>query len=164
MSFQLSSADIYRCSVRAIARRFWWFLLLMGVAALSFVITFWTTHPPWTIQATLASLFLFVFLPYAFLLSPYLAARKLVRKNPELQGPSQYRFSDAGVEIHSPSTDGRMKWSGFVEIRETRQQFLFYPQKAVVHVLPKRSFASDSDIAAFRQLVRTCVPKAKLQK
>lgn len=162
---KLETMDMYRFSLTTLFRRFRWFMVLMLAVALGLIVSFVSQewHWEWGWQNILGPLFVFVFMPYAFFVAPYFSSRKYLRRNPNLSGPLTYTFSDAGIEVSGPNSQGRLNWQGVMEVRETPAQFLFYPQTAMAHVIPKR-FLSNHDVqAALRALVRTHVKKAKLR-
>jgi len=164
-SGQLQAADLYRFSLTTLYRRFWWFLGIMAVVAVFFISSLFRGNIKWewTWGNVWGPLFPFVLVPYAFFLAPYLAARKQVRTNPNLNGPMKYVFSDEGIEFTGPNVQAHFDWNAIVEVRETSAQFLFYPQQSVAYVIPKRFLAGPADRAALRALVRSHTTKSKLQ-
>jgi hypothetical protein len=165
-SGQLTAGDIYCFSLTTLFRRFWWFLLIMVVVAVFFVtsLSSGTAHWEWTWGNVWGPLFPFVFVPYAFFLAPYLAARKQVKINPNLSGPITYVFSDEGIQIKGPNSVARLDWRAIVEVRETSEQFLLYPQQAIAQVIPKRFLPTPQYQSALRSLFRAHVAKLKLRK
>jgi hypothetical protein len=164
-SGQLTPGDMYRFYLTALARRFRWFLVIMAVVGSWFVVSLSTgsAHWEWTWPNVIGPMFPFVLVPYAFFVAPYFTARKQVRTNPNLNGPLSYGFSDTGIEFSGPNTRAHLDWKAIIEVRETSAQFLFYPQQAVAHVIPKRFLASSDDQAALRTLSRARVQKVKLR-
>ncbi|HKT47191.1 MAG TPA: YcxB family protein [Candidatus Acidoferrales bacterium] len=84
----------------------------------------------------------------------YFATRSLVRSKPTALNPTSYVFSPEGIEYSNPTSSGRFDWSTYLRIRETPDQFLLFVQKRFANFLPKRAFASDEQMQAFRSLAR----------
>jgi hypothetical protein len=100
-----------------------------------------------------------------FFVSPLFTARRAVADERVSKGIS-YRFSDAGIHIESSVATSDVQWAAFRYVVPTRSLFLLLTTKraaASAQILPIRCFASDSDLAAFRQLLNDKIPKAKLR-
>ena len=120
-----------------------WLLLLVGGL---FGVGFWTA-----------------FLLAAIYVSSFFAAKSLLRNTPALQGPTRWTFSDAGIRTDGPTAQSEVQWKSFTQIRETKRQFLLYPQNNIAYVVPKRCFPTENEIVTFREMVRKCFPAAKLR-
>jgi hypothetical protein len=162
VEINLETMDMYRFSLTTLFRRFRWFLIavvaLLIVVSLNIIAGQWD----WSWQNLLGPAFL-VLIPYAFLVSPYFASRKYLRKNPNLTGPFTYIFSDQGIEISGPHSQGRLTWEAIIEVRETPTQFLLYPQTAIADIIPKRFLPNVDQQATLRALLRAHVKKVKLR-
>src|SRR5712692_2572218 len=160
---QLIPTDIYRFSLMTLFRRFRWFLAIAVLAILP-VIFLNVKAGQWDLdwQNLLGLFFLFVFMPYAFFVAPYFAARKYLRKNANVAGPLSYIFSDRGIDVSGPHSQGHLNWGAILRAQETRSQFLLYPQTAIAHVIPKRFLANADQQSSLRALVRAHVKNAKL--
>jgi len=162
---ELTPADIYRFSRMALFRRFRWFLMIVVPAVILVIcLNVLAGQWDWSWQNLLGPVFLFVFVPYGFLVSPYFAARKYLRKNPNVVGPMSYVFSESGIDVSGPHAQGHVNWEGIVQVQETAAQFLFYPQTAIAHVIPKRFLSDPEQQAGLRVLARTHVKKATLRR
>jgi len=164
-SGQLTVGDLYRYSLSALWRRFWFFLVIMALCAAYVPYSVFVAQQSWewAPNSLLALAFPFVLTPYAFFISPYRGAKKLLRTNPNLQGPLRYVFSDAGIDMTGPHSQGHLDWPGISEVRETSGQFLLYPHRAIAHVIPKRFIPSVDEQLALRALLKQHVRKTKLQ-
>jgi len=171
LTVQLALNDVYRANI-AIAwgryKLYQWLILGvgMGVAAGSlFGLLFsQTTGFPARFAGTLFGiLFVPVFLVAMVYSNSYTAAKSLMRNAPALQGPTRWTFSENGIRTDGPTAHTELQCNGFLQVRETRKQFLLYPQKHLANVIPKRCFSSDIEIGRFRELVRRRVPIASLQ-
>ncbi len=99
-------------------------------------------------------LFFLLFMPFAWFVLPYIAARSLVRSKPDVCKTTRWLFFPDRIEARGPVSETTLQWSAFLRIRETNEQLLLYFQKQLANVLPKRCFRDDSDVDAFRKLVR----------
>jgi hypothetical protein len=160
---QLTPTDIYRLSLITLFQRFRWFL---AIAVLGILLVIFANVKAgqwdWNWQNLLGPFFLLVFIPYGFFIAPYFAARKYLRKNPNVAGPLSYTFSDRGIEVLGPHSQGRLDWEAILRAQETRSLFLLYPQTAIAHVIPKRFLANTDQQTSLRALVRAHVKNAKL--
>jgi len=102
-------------------------------------------------------LFLVVFTPAFLLIFPVLMLilPVLTKRAPFLRTPVVYSFFKDRIETKTAASESTVQWATLVMIRETNQRFLFYFQKYVAFVIPKPCFADESEIAAFRELVRS---------
>jgi hypothetical protein len=103
-------------------------------------------------------LFFVVFTPAFLLIFPFLMLFLLVltKRASFLRAPVVYSFFKDRIEIKTAASQSTVQWATLVMTRETKQRFLLYFQKYVAFVIPKRCFADEAEIAAFRELVRAC--------
>jgi YcxB-like protein len=90
-------------------------------------------------------------------------AKSLLRNAPALKGPTRWIFSDNGIETYGPTAQAEMKWKAFTRVRETKRQFLLYPQDNIAYVIPKHCFQTEIEIGRLREMIRRCVPTPSLQ-
>jgi energy-coupling factor transporter transmembrane protein EcfT len=164
-SGQITAGDLYRFSLYVFTRRLWWVLLTVAAAFIYFVTSFWSRWAQWEWNAPniAGPLFVFVLMPWGFVVSPYFAAKKQLRTNPHLSGTVAYTFSDQGLATRGPHTQAQTDWNGIVKVRETSKLFLIFPQNAVALVVPKRFFASTTDESQARSILRSHVKDTKLR-
>jgi hypothetical protein len=101
----------------------------------------------------------------SFFVSPLFTARRAVADERVRKG-TRYRFSDAGIHFESSVATADVQWAGYRYVVLTHSLFLLLMTNrtaAGLLILPIRCFASDSDLAAFRQLLNDKIPKAKLR-
>ncbi|HEY8715329.1 MAG TPA: YcxB family protein, partial [Candidatus Acidoferrum sp.] len=60
-------------------------------------------------------------------------------------------------------TKATINWTGFVRAEESGSSILLFTSKVAAHILPKRSFATESDIVLLRELLRANIAKVKMQ-
>ena len=164
-SVQLAPGDIYRLSLLTLFHRFWWFLGIMAVVA-SWL--FWTiltgrAEWEWSLPNVLGPLFVLVFVPYAYFVAPYFAAKKYLKKNPNITGMLTYIYSDAGIDVTGPHSQAHMNWEAVLKVKETSAHFFLYSQTAIAQIIPKRFLSQSSDQAALRALISAHVKDAKLR-
>jgi|ERR1041385_1189737 hypothetical protein len=75
-------------------------------------------------------------------------------KRPDANIEIDWQFSDNEIRIQSDLGTANVSWKSFVKIVETRDGFLFYPQKKLFHWLPFAAFESPECIAKVRRLIR----------
>lgn len=91
------------------------------------------------------------------------AAKSLLQSTPSLKGSTHWLFSDGAIRVDSPTGSSLLEWSTYMRARETKMQFLLYPQTQIAHVIPKRCFGTEEQVTRFREMVRRQVPSASLQ-
>jgi hypothetical protein len=84
----------------------------------------------------------------------------LYRKtNPGFRDQEQeYRFTEAGADIRTAISEAKLDWKVWLRFKETPQFFLLFPGTPVMHILPKRAFASPEDLESFRVMLRARIP------
>jgi len=90
-------------------------------------------------------------------------AKSLMANVPGLKGPTSWIFSESGIETDGPTSRAEIQWKSFTRVRETKRQFLLYPQDNLAYIVPKRCFQTEIEIGRLREMVRRCVPTAALQ-
>ncbi len=68
--------------------------------------------------------------------------------------PAKVVFNEEGMESAGESSSAQMSWDEFYKIYETKQDFIFFPEKKIFYTIPKRFFANGNAIAEFRSLLR----------
>jgi len=171
LTVQLNQNDIYRANVAIIWGRHkiheW-----VGIAAcaaviggfLFAVISSQTSEMPaiWSGSA-FGVMFAPVFLYAMVYGSSYSSAHSILRNTPALQGPTVWAFTENGISVVGPTARGELQWNSFLQVRETREQFLLYQSKNLANVIPKRSFATHEEISRLREMIRRQVPTASLR-
>jgi hypothetical protein len=105
-----------------------------------------------SIMAVIITLAVFIIL--GLTLFPYLRIRALLRKAPGFNKPVRFAFTSESVRFESENATGDFKWITFSQVIETSRAFALSQTGLVATYVPKRCFASEADIATFRQLVR----------
>ena len=70
-----------------------------------------------------------------------------------------WRFFDDHIETESALGSATFQWRLFVRVRETRSLFLFFPQRNLCHVIPKRALATGLQVNEVRRLAKTTLGK-----
>jgi hypothetical protein len=91
-------------------------------------------------------------LAWLFGVVPILAVRRM---NPASRDQEQvFTFSDEGATVVSATGEAKFLWSAWIKYQETGRFFLLYPSKQIVHIMPKRAFASEQELVDFRNLLK----------
>ena len=167
----LEYSEVYRATVALTVRQFRKLLIIWGiVAALMLTIFVFALIRPmpgkdWYETSRNARPLLWVFgIPLGFVFAvPLLTARKVVSDERIRKGIS-YRFSEVGIHVESPVAKSDLQWTAFRNVIEMRSAFLLLSGASLAHILPKRCFASEADIAAMRSMLRVHFPEAKLRQ
>jgi hypothetical protein len=123
--------------------------ILLGLFAYRFFGDAWIVVV--VLFATLAIMQIFV---------PYIVHRKIYHRNPRLFEMRIVTFSDEGLRSEKATTGTlEVKWSSFEKFKETKNLFLTYQTKDVIGMVPKRAFSSAEDIAQFRNLLASKLPR-----
>jgi len=171
LTVQLNQKDIYRASVSIVWGRHKlheWAGIAVCAAILGgflFGLLFSRTNgiPAVWSGAAFGVMFVPVFLYAVIHISSHSASKSLVRDTPALQGPTLWSFTENGITVVGPTARGELQWNSFLQVRETREQFLLYQHKHLANVIPKRSFASPAEIGRLREMIRRQVPTTSLQ-
>ena len=110
-----------------------------------------TAEPPavtwWLLAAIIyLSLLSFVWWPYRI--------RKLFNQSKALQRDFRLTPNERGVLVSNEDGEMTLPWSDYRKWKESEKVFLIYLTDAQFQVVPKRLFASASDIEAFRSVLK----------
>jgi YcxB-like protein len=94
--------------------------------------------------------------------STYFTAKSFFKNNINLRKPMHYSFSEDLVVQEMATGRAELQWATFLKVRETKDLLLFFVQKQLAYVVPKRALESEKDIAAARDLIRRHVADAAL--
>lgn len=89
---------------------------------------------------------------------PYLTIRRQVRQNPKVLGPTDYVFSEKGVEMTGRFGRSEVQWGAFIAVRETKRFFLLHTLPRQAYLVPKRCFSSNAEAVEFRNLLKQVFP------
>jgi hypothetical protein len=161
VSFQLTQREIYQANVSIALGRYtlhiWLLIAVLFATFLGafFEVVLFGASPAHSVKPVVifGLIFVPVFLVVMIFGHSYIAAMALFRGNPSLQGPTQWTFCDTHDSTNGPAGKTELPWKIYLRARETRNLFLLYVQKDLANVIPKRSFADESDIARFRALL-----------
>lgn len=149
-----------------------WIAFAVSTAILSaivfrLVLTEWTEFQDSRLSLLFGGLFGAAFGPVFLLgvirVGSFFAANSAIKNTPAMQGPTVWTLTDHGIVIVGPTARGELQWNSFLQVRETRQQFLLYQNKDQANVIPKRCFAGQAEIGRFREMLRSRVSAASLQ-
>ena len=107
---------------------------------------------------------LFGLLPILMAANIYFGVWKQADKVSKMIERAKYTFAEQGIETVTDSSSSQNDWSRLSKIRETKKDFILYPQENVFFVIPKRFYKNETQIEEFRNLVREKLGgKAKLK-
>jgi YcxB-like protein len=168
---QPSQKDAYQANVAITWGRhklYYWLIYVASVAFLSGLL--FKLISPGTAQDSrlwpsllFGILFAPIFLVTIVYWSCHRAAKSLLRNTPALRGPTRWTFSETGITTEGPTARAELQWQSLLRVRETKQQFLLYPQKNLACFISKRFISSEVEIDELRELIRRHVPTASLR-
>ncbi|MFY9221194.1 MAG: YcxB family protein [Blastocatellia bacterium] len=107
----------------------------------------------------LPALFPLILITCSMFFGGYLAYKKV----PDFQKDIRYSFSDDGYETSFSKGFSQVNWDNLVKVSETNKCFLFYLQKSMFQVIPKRAFNNADEINSLRKIIASKLgSKAKL--
>src|SRR5689334_14582411 len=147
----------YVAGVRAFfVRDYGLFKTLLGTFLMGGYVFFWLV---------LMNVSLFVALvPALFVIWGYAAAllisgpKKRFLGDTKLQQPFEMEFSDEGILFGAPDMAARMSWSYYSRVIETEKVYVLARGTFQMTVIPKKSFTSAAQEAAFRRLLKRNLP------
>ena len=153
----------YVAGVRAFfVRDYGLFKTLMGTLLMGGYVFFWLV---------LMNVSLFVALvPALFIIWGYVAAillsgpKKRFLRDPKLQQPFELEFSDEGILFGSTDMVARMSWSYYSRVIETERVYVLARGTFQMTIIPKKSFTSAAQEAAFRRLLKRHLPPEGLKR
>ncbi len=112
---------------------------------------------------------LLLYVPVAIILAlwgwlPYLQARVSWKGNPNIQDRLRVDVDPATVRIQTTYSDTINKWPNYLRFRETPTLFLLFYTKQSFLMIPKRAFAGEPQINAFRKLCKAKIPGSESRK
>lgn len=79
---------------------------------------------------------------------------KKIFAGPAYRHPITFRFGEQFLATETQYSETETDWPGFVRWHEGKETLLLYFSKAAAQMVPKRFFASESDLDATRELLR----------
>jgi hypothetical protein len=74
---------------------------------------------------------------------------RLPAKGGTMLGEHSLRFDSEGVSGKTAVSEGTIRWTGVLDIVETKKYFFMFVDTAVAFIIPKRAFASPADADQF---------------
>ncbi len=161
VKFTMTRAEYVRAvRLLLLRQRIFWLLIPTAVTwALYPLIGYWLAKNPVFKPDTLvypAAAIAFFSLIFGW--SPIAAVKKI---NPAIRdNPQEFRFSDGGIDCSTGVSQSKLDWNLWIKYGESREFFLLYPSRQAAQIIPKRAFSSESELAAFRELLQKKLPKA----
>jgi drug/metabolite transporter (DMT)-like permease len=89
---------------------------------------------------------------------PTFVFRRFYRRNSRMVGPRTVTISDNGITSDHQLGRSESSWNTYFKFQETARSFLLYQSADVIGILPKRAFATNSDLQEFRALLAAKIP------
>jgi hypothetical protein len=80
-------------------------------------------------------------------------AKKQFSSNPSMQSPSEIVSNEEGISGKDSLTGWVHRWEAFVSYLESDNLLLLFVSDVSSHILPKRAFADEAELQAFRELL-----------
>ena len=94
------------------------------------------------------------------LLSPIRWKTKMeFNRTPKFREEYLLTFSDANIYFKTESLESTMLWTYYERVIESPTLFILLYGKGMYSVIPKRCFSSDSEMSAFRALLKRSIPE-----
>ena len=94
----------------------------------------------------------FAVLPILMAMSIYFSVWKQADKIEKITERTKFTFTEQGLEAVAQTTATKSDWSRFQNIKETKSDFIFFPQENVFYTIPQRFFQNDEQINDFKRL------------
>jgi hypothetical protein len=95
--------------------------------------------------------FLYIVLAYGFGI-PY-KARRAYKQRKDLQRPISFTATESGLSFATEGSSGVKPWADFHKWKEGKSTLLLYLSDNLYQAVPKRFFASERELDAFREVV-----------
>lgn len=80
--------------------------------------------------------------------------RNLYAQQKTLQSPYRMEVTDEGMLTQSEIGNSKLTWDYFRKWKEGKNLFAVYQSDVLMHIFPKRCFASPEELTEFRELLR----------
>jgi MFS family permease len=115
-----------------------------------------TNHQAWQGWAFVGVL---VYLIAAFGVGIPYKCRRAYRQRKDLQRECSFAATDQGVGFSSDAMSGTKPWADYLKWKEGKRLFLLYMSDNLYQVIPKRFFASESEVDSFRETLRANISR-----
>jgi Flp pilus assembly protein TadB len=103
---------------------------------------------------------LLVFLLFQYVYKPFILGQTF-KRHKDLSAPFEMELSGEGLSVSNPKGNALIPWNNFLKWTEGKEMVLLYRSSIIFQMLPKRLFASESDMQYLReQLTSNSVPEA----
>ena len=87
-----------------------------------------------------------------FICLPRLQTRQAIKNGGRILDPVETTISAVGIESANSVATTNLSWGAFIRDVETKNLFLVYPSRQMLHIYPKRAFAPE-EIETFRGML-----------
>jgi hypothetical protein len=158
VTYELAQRDFYEAIVAhrnssVPTKWFLRFISFMWLGCLVIAVLEFAFRPDLQPQKSFLPIFLLgTFWMFIFWGSPWLAARNQLWKQPSAQGPRTMLLDAAGIHVQWNGGSSEIEWNNFVNVVESKNEFLIYSSPVIFNVLPKRALSGEQ-ASEFRSLV-----------
>jgi hypothetical protein len=152
-SFELTQGDVTKARLWLILRN----KLFVAFGAIALIWAGWlvfgsllTYGPSWELLPYLVLLCFWIFMP----LSAWLGARQFMRHLAPGQMQQRLRISHEGFEQQDGQAFGRNSWETVLSAYETADAFYLRAAGPLLRLIPKRAFATPTDLDNVRRIMR----------
>src|SRR5262249_40554735 len=92
----------------------------------------------------------------------YLAATARWRRAQELRVARHYEFSETGIRLVMPGSEGSIAWSMIATAEKSGPHILLATGQPLYYWIPSRCFTDESELQRFCQLVKSKVDRCRL--
>jgi hypothetical protein len=160
----LTLADFARFHYFHYLRRMWPILILVLLLAAAIIGLIIAVPNPGIIANSLPLLILFAVWICLIGVSPFLAARRQLAKQPYLREPLTQIFTAEGIKASAPSTSSDIKWNIVQNVRETGCLFLLYYAPNQALLVPKRFFSTSDQMDSWRMITETGIAPRQISQ
>jgi YcxB-like protein len=115
------------------------------------------TKSSWTFWVlVVALLYIVLFLCFGI---PF-NARRMYKQRKDLQRECTFSVSEEGLHFSTEGMAGTKPWTDYLRWKEGKDVILIYMSDDLYQMMPKRFFASDADMQAFREYLSQRVKSA----
>lgn len=79
--------------------------------------------------------------------------KKIFRQQKSLHSPYSIEVNDDLIFVKAETGESRLPWNHFIKWKENKPLITLYQSDILLHIIPKRCFASPDELGQFRELL-----------
>jgi hypothetical protein len=139
-------------------QRWAWLVALLPAAVIVFGISDAVHEHYENSKSVLIAIFGMLTIVFSFL-SPYYykwrfrkLGQRMYKKSPDMHGESLLELRPEAVRMKTAKASGDRPWNSFVKVVETPRLVLLFVNETSAHIIPKRAFKNEAEIAEFIEM------------